>query len=1094
MLEIKHITKKYVTGNFTQVALDDVSVNFRDNEFAAILGPSGSGKTTLLNIIGGLDRYDDGDLVINGVSTKRYKDKDWDAYRNNKIGFIFQAYNLIGHQSVLSNVELALTLSGVSPSERKKRAIEALKKVGLEEHIHKRPNQLSGGQMQRVAIARALINNPDIILADEPTGALDTKTSIQVMDLLEEVAKDKLVIMVTHNPELAHQYANRIVEVKDGHIIHDSHPVETKKNKNINASFKHTRLKFTTALGLSLNNLMTKKGRTALTSFAGSIGIIGIAAILALSSGVNDYISTQETDMLGSYPITLEKQAVDLDAMMNREKKNAHKKGHDKKAVYSKNIVGDTIQETKDMIKTNNLNKFKLYLDNHQKDLKKDVSAIEYSYDITPKVYRNDEKAGVVTVSPASLLSTNSQQSSPFASNSFFSKYSMSGAVSSSWSELVSSQNLRQKQYKLLAGHYPKNYNEVVLVLSENNEVSDYTLYTLGMLDINNMNDMIKAIQDGKKYEDTQHSFDYKEVIGKSYRVFAPSQLFEKKDNVFVDQSANNDYLKAHLNEGLEVKIAGVLRAKKDAEISSGVGYDRKLTNYLMQVGNKSEAITAQLANKKINIMTNKAFGEENSGKTNSFFKMNNNLLKTNTHIQSTTMTLKSSMKPTVTLLGETNASQQTETPEQPEIDNPQPSPPVTNNKYTVTFKNGESVLASSTYQAGATISTFPETNPIRADENGVRYTFVGWVDQAGNYFTSKQLRSVTVTQDETYTAVFASTSTSSKLEDYLTDDEIKKANEALNNYMKQQVQANGGAQFDPSKVDMNQLRDLMNKNLGTNISQAQMNQYMMNYATQYLKQNPKLIDKYMKTYLQAYMKKYEQEYLNKIKSSLASNLNQQSLDALLASMNNTTPTNYEDMMSKLGYSTPEDPSKISLYPNSFDAKKHVENFIKAYNKQAKNDNDKVTYTDLISTVTENITKIVDTISTVLIAFVAISLIVSSIMIAIITYISVLERTKEIGILRALGASKGDISKIFNAETFIEGLLSGIFGIFVSWLITFPVNAYVLKTMQVPHVMVLPVKASFVLIGISVILTLLAGFIPSRIAAKKDPVTALRSE
>ncbi len=375
-----------------------------------------------------------------------------------------------------------------------------------------------------------------------------------------------------------------------------------------------------------------------------------------------------------------------------------------------------------------------------------------------------------------------------------------------------------------------------------------------------------------------------------------------------------------------------------------------------------------------------------------------------------------------------------------------------------------------------------------------MRYTFVGWVDQAGNYFTSKQLRSVTVTQDETYTAVFASTSTSSKLEDYLTDDEIKKANEALNNYIKQQVQANGGAQFDPSKVDMNQLRDLMNKNLGTNISQAQMNQYMMNYATQYLKQNPKLIDKYMKTYLQAYMKKYEQEYLNKIKSSLASNLNQQSLDALLASMNNTTPTNYEDMMSKLGYSTLEDPSKISLYPNSFDAKKHVESFIKAYNKQAKNDNDKVTYTDLISTVTENITKIVDTISTVLIAFVAISLIVSSIMIAIITYISVLERTKEIGILRALGASKGDISKIFNAETFIEGLLSGIFGIFVSWLITFPVNAYVLKTMQVPHVMVLPVKASFVLIGISVILTLLAGFIPSRIAAKKDPVTALRSE
>ena len=528
MLQIKDIRKEYQTGDFVQTALDGVNLTLRDNEFVAILGPSGSGKTTMLNIIGGLDRYDSGDLIINGVSTKEYKDRDWDAYRNHTIGFVFQSYNLIPHQTVLSNVELALTLSGISPSERKQRAKEALIKVGLGDHIHKKPNQMSGGQMQRVAIARALVNNPEIILADEPTGALDSETSIQVMDLLKEVAQDRLVVMVTHNPELAEEYANRIVRVKDGKIISDTNPVVLDETDTLNTRPKWTRLGFSTALGLSLNNLMTKKGRTFLTAFAGAIGIIGIAAILALSTGVNDYISSIESEMMGSYPIQLQKQTFDMSGMTELSDENynemVNRETHDNNGIYSQNLVSTAVKSAKTMLIENNLKNFKLYLDENIDSVSEQVAALEYDYAITPQIFRKNEDE-IIQISPSTLLEED-QSSASMTDNYMSSMMSMS--TTTGWSAIVADQGLRESHYELLEGEWPSNYDEAALILNRNNEVSDYVLYTLGLMDINAMDAMIEAIQNDEEYTEERGAFDYSDAIGMEYQVFAPCELYGK--------------------------------------------------------------------------------------------------------------------------------------------------------------------------------------------------------------------------------------------------------------------------------------------------------------------------------------------------------------------------------------------------------------------------------------------------------------------------------------------------------------------------------------------------------------------------------------
>ena len=1054
MLQIKNISKIYHLDSYEQKALDDVSVNFRDNEFVAILGPSGSGKTTLLNIIGGLDHYDEGDLIINHVSTKDYKDKDWDAYRNSSIGFIFQAYNLIAHQSVLANVEMAMTLTGVSRKERRERALEALEKVGLSEHVHKKPNQLSGGQMQRVAIARALVNNPPIILADEPTGALDSATSVQVMDLLKEVAQDRLVIMVTHNPELAEEYATRIVNLSDGKITDDSHPFLDTQDESNTTRFKHTKLSFLSALSLSLANLLTKKGRTALTSFAGSIGIIGIALILALSHGVNQYIADQENDMLGSYPIELEKQAIDLSTMVNHTQKE--KSAHDQAKIYSRNLVADTVETSQNMIKQNDLAKFKSYLEKNKNNLQSSVSAIEYSYNMNPQVYRLD-KDKVVKVSPATLISSGSSDSSGMQL-SLGSNMSM-GGLSSTWTQMVSDKKLRNDQYELIKGKWPSSYNEVALIMSENNEISDYSLYTLGLMDYDHMQKLIKQVEDGKEVNDEQKSFTYDSVLGKEYKVFAPSQMYEKTDKAYVDKSSDNDYVKKNLSKGLNVKIVAVLRSNDKSSIKSGIGYDASLSNYLLKLTADSGVVKQQLNNPKINVLTGKKFGEKSSTNKNPFYQIN----------------------PTGS-----NVSRMLRFPILKETEMPK--------NYTVTFKNyNGDVIHSEQINEGETLNALSFETPKRESTKEKDYVFVGWMGPNG-FLTSRQITNVQVTNDVTYTATFVEYTKDAKIEDYLPEGMTQsQLNNAIEDYIKKQATVNPQA-----NVNEKELQKYISSYLKTDVGQKMVRDYMKKYAQSYMKTYQKQMASKMKSQMSSYMKKYMQnymkKYMSKLKGSMNMNLSKDQLQVLLAQMSDTTPTSYDEMLSKLSYYTEGQPSKISIYPNSFDGKEKVDKFINSYNKQVSDDKEKVTYTDLIGVVTKNITSIVDTISYVLIAFVAISLVVSSIMIAIITYISVLERTKEIGILRALGASKNGISKIFNAETFIEGLLSGVFGIIVTLLLCIPINAIVKSLVDVDQVARLPLEYGVILILISVFLTLVAGFFPSRIAAKKDPVTSLRSE
>jgi len=895
MLELNDIKKDYVSGSTTVSALKGINLRFRDCEFVSILGQSGCGKTTMLNIIGGLDKYTSGDLKINGVSTKNYKDRDWDFYRNNSIGFVFQSYNLIPHQTVLSNVELALTLSGVSKTERKRRAIEALEKVGLGEQIHKKPNQMSGGQMQRVAIARALVNNPDILLADEPTGALDTETSIQIMELLKEISKDRLIIMVTHNPELAKDYSTRIVRLLDGVITDDSDPysledmeadIRAKEAAKVKASEKKnkksgkkqkTSMSFFTALSLSFNNLMTKKTRTILTAFAGSIGIIGIAMILSISNGIQLYIDRVQRDTLSSYPITLQAESIDISSMVTSMTGNSDSAEHeDKSKIYSNDIMGDMINTMVKEVKSNNLSEFKKYIENGGSDIKSYVSDIQYSYDVPLNIYMKDTSNGVEQLNPSTMFD------SIYGEGATSTSYAMSSGMgmgmfsnSSVWNQLLGNQQVLDEQYDVLAGHWPENYNEVVLVVDKNNEVDDYTLYSLGLKDPEEVRTLFKKMMVGESYEtekDISYTFD--EILDTEFKLVMPTDMYKYNDvtGTWDDYSKDDKYMTNVVNNGTDIKVCGIIRPNDDAvstSISSGIGYTAKLTEYIIEEVKNSEIAKAQLADTSVDVFTGVPFDNDR-----------------NTEIT----------------MDDVNAYMATLSPE--------------------------------------------ESAQMQAMTSG------------------------------------------------MSDDQI----------------------------------------------------------------------------------------LQLFSASLKAR---------------TTDATLDSNKSKLGITDLDTPSQIDIYATDFDSKEKVQNIIKDYNKLQQDDGKEenvINYTDYVGIMMSSVSTIINAISYVLIAFVAISLIVSSIMIGIITYISVLERTKEIGVLRSIGASKKDVSRIFNAETLIEGFVSGALGIVVTLLLCIPANALIKHLTDISNVAQLPVAGGVILIIISMFLTFIAGLIPAKLAAKKDPVVALRSE
>ncbi len=889
MLKLTNIFKNYRAGDTTVHALKDINIEFRKNEFVSILGPSGCGKTTLLNIIGGLDRYTSGDLSINGKSTKEFKDTDWDTYRNHSIGFVFQTYNLIPHQTVLSNVELAMTLSGVSKSERRQRAIEALTKVGLKDQLKKKPNQMSGGQMQRVAIARALVNNPEILLADEPTGALDSETSVQIMEILKEIAKERLIIMVTHNPELANTYSTRIIRLLDGKIVDDTNPYELAKFSTVKPEKKKkaakmkgpkerkTSMSFLTALSLSLNNLMTKKTRTFMTAFAGSIGIIGIALILALSNGIQTYIDNVQEDTLSSYPITIEAETMDISSLISSlSEVTSEEAEHDLDKVYSNTIMMDMMNTMVAEMKTNNLEEFKKYLESEDNGLSQYISSLQYGYDLDLNIFATDtidSEDGVSQVNPSTLFESvyfnNAGQMSSLASMS-----PMASGLEV-WSEMLDNQELLYSQYDVLAGQWPSAYNEVVLVVDKNNEISDLVMYALGLKDPQEFQKIMEAAARGETYDTEVTSFTYQELLNKSYKLVLPADYYVKDEEsgTWVDMREDTDYMKDLVEQGVDMKIVGIVRPNKDAvstSISGAIGYTHQLTEYVIRATNNREIVRQQLEDPSIDVFTG------------------------------------------------------------------------------IPFSNGEQ-------------------------------------------------------QELTMEEIYAYIAT------------LEKA------------------------------------------MQAQTKAYISTMS--------------------------EEEVLELFSERLQPD---------------TTDATYEGNLDLLDVVDLNKPSQISIYAPSFEAKNAISDNIDAYNQRMTREGKEeyvINYTDLVGLMMSSISSIINIISYVLIAFVGISLVVSSIMIGIITYISVLERTKEIGILRAIGASKRNISSVFNAETLIVGFVSGALGILITVLLTIPANSIIENVSGISGVQAsLPVAGGIILVIISMALTLIAGLIPSRLAAKKDPVVALRSE
>ncbi len=971
MLKLVSVTKDYTVGDFKVHALKGVDLSFREHEFVAILGHSGCGKTTLLNIIGGLDQYSTGDLVINGKSTKKFSDKDWDTYRNHAIGFVFQSYNLIPHQTVLANVELALTLSGVGPTERRARAIDALQKVGLGDQLNKKPNQMSGGQMQRVAIARALVNDPDILLADEPTGALDSDTSVQIMELLKEVAKDKLVIMVTHNPDLANDYANRIIRLKDGLIVGDSDPFEAEEASSTAPIGKRTSMSFFTALALSMNNLMTKKARTLLTAFAGSIGIIGIALIMSLSNGIQNYIDKVQEDTLSSYPITIQAESVDMTSMMTSlmgaQAESANNR-HDRDAVYSSSVLYDMVNSfVSAQGESNNLRAFRAYIESDKSELAQYISSVQYSYDVDLTPYAEDMNGYIGKSDATQILQTAMSASFGGDYSNYFSSYGQMFNTLNVWQEMLPGENgepihpLLKDQYDLLYGRWPEEFNEVVLIVNENNEVSDLVLYSLGLKTNESIAESMESFVAAETIDNSVESWSYEEICAKSFRYIFPADQYQYNEETgeYVDLSAEELGLRTLYNNGLEIRIVGIVRQNNDAlagMLTGSVGYTHALVEYVAEECVKKDLIKRQLEDPEHDVFTGLPYLDKDDE----------------------------------------------------------------------ALSKSKKAEAAKEYIENADTEQLAELYVTYMCEPDDAYLQELIDEQLGN--TDRAAIEQTILENyPEYAAML------SQMDD-----------ETLFSYMRQMAADEARSQY-----------------------AAQMREMYAQLSDEELAEDFAMLSLEEDDYLWFYDNAMPPVY---------------------------STSNLKDNLKKLGYVDLENPSAINIYASSFENKDKIGEEITKYNESVPEE-DQINYTDMVALLMSSITTIINVISYVLIAFVAISLVVSSIMIGIITYISVLERTKEIGILRAIGASKRDVSRVFNAETFIIGLTSGVIGIVVTILLNIPINIIVHDLTGILALnSKLPAAGGGALVLISVVLTYIAGLIPSGLAAKKDPVEALRTE
>ena len=1078
MLQIKNIFKQYKTGDLLQTALDNVSLNLRDNEFVAILGPSGSGKTTLLNIIGGLDRYDSGNLIINEISTKDYKDRDWDSYRNHTIGFVFQSYNLIPHQTILSNVELALTISGVSKKVRRKKAMKALEEVGLGKQMHKKPNQLSGGQMQRVAIARALVNDPDILLADEPTGALDTETSIQVMNLLKEVAKDRLVVMVTHNPELAESYATRIVNLRDGKICSDTNPymIEEKQDDIKHKNMGKTSMRFLTSLFLSFNNLKTKKGRTILTSFAGSIGIIGIALILSLSNGVNQYIQSVEEDTLSEYPLQIQSTGFDITSMLVDTVGQVGKE----KEEGDIQVIG-MLTNMFSKIGNNDLASLKTYLQSDESKINEFAKAIEYQYNVIPQIYSADtENLRQVNPSTAfeslgmgSSMTSNSMMSSMMSTDVFF--------------QMPTHTELFEEQYDVKMGHWPTQYNECILVLTSNGNMSDYILYTLGLRDFNELDTMVNQFMQEEKVEVPSDigAYSYEDIMNVSFRLIYHTDRYEYDEEyqIWRDKSDNTDYMKQVVQNGEELKIVGIVQPKEGASatmLHTGIYYPETLTEHLIQKASESEIVKQQLQSPDLNVMTGKNFDatdEESNFNMNSLIEVDSNAMKSAFKIDQSKIKVDFS-----------HLNQSINQTSLPELDLNEVLSQI---EFSLSETEIQSLLKDLLRGYESYVQKHPEADLSQLEDNLLQYL----QSKEASDLLKKEIEEaisqngeLTITQEQMKHIMGELLK---GYEQYIKENnllEIQKIQEHFMNYLKSE---------DAKGILTNHLTQMVqSQKLDTQITKI-MDNYMKTVMTSMSKTLEKELKASMATLSQSMMNAFQvdgEAFANAIQMKM----DEEELAELMASLMSKEQTSYESNLKKLGYADINDPSSILIYPKNFEGNENILYILEEYNArmEAENQEDKViSYTDMVGTLMSSVTTIVDVISYVLVAFVAISLIVSSIMIGVITYISVLERKKEIGILRAIGASKRNIAQVFNAETFMIGLLAGLIGIGVTLVLLIPINQVIHSIAGEVNVKAsLPAMAGITLIVLSTLLTMIGGIIPSRKAAKEDPVAALRSE
>ena len=1051
MLELKNITKTYKTEGFSQTALKSVSVSFRENEFAAILGPSGSGKTTLLNIIGGLDHYDSGDLIINGTSTKKYKDSNWDSYRNHRVGFVFQNYNLITHQTILNNVRLALTLSGISRKEAIKRSKKALKDVGLEDHINKKPNQLSGGQMQRVAIARALVNDPDILLADEPTGALDSETSIQIMDLLKKIAKKKLVIMVTHNPELAEEYANRIINLKDGKITSDTNPFkDSNEVTNYNSSGK-TAMSFFTALTLSFNNLMTKKGRTILVAMAGSIGIIGIALILAVSTGFQNYVDSIQEDTLTSYPLTIMQETTDITGMFLSMQSGSGKKNKT-----------DTIKEKQYMtnmfssIKSNDLRSFNNYMLNNYKEIDDDIASISYSYSIDPYIYTKNSNNKLYKLNPNTLFSS-------IYGNNIASSFSSFASI---FSQMTEDYDTLDEQYNVLSGRWPEKYDEMIIVLSEPGSISDLLVYSLGLRDPEELNEIVSKAMSGQKVDikNKPMEFTYDDFLNLDLRLIEPYNLYKYNStyNVYEDMSKNDDYMKNLYNDSMKIKIVGIVSPKNGTgatALSPGVNYRSDLITYIINNSKETDIVKKQLSDPDINVLTGKRFDDKSEDVGLEF----NDLLEIDTAMLQSAFDIKIDTnkieQDTMNKIKEINESINIDTA------------PATNDFKEVFIE----VLTDSISGIEGNISLNDVNNYVDNYFETSNKANVLLNNLENNYYIPKNV------YVSTYGPFIKGVLSSYINMYYQMDPSLTEDSE------------NPVAKIIPQMVSM-----VVDPLMGTPdvINACDAMGKAMTEAKIKFEVSTK-VGELMSSITSSLSNAFNIDQ-SKIANSFKFKLTEDELSRVISSMMTQKNNTYKTNLINFGYQDIEEPTYISYYFNSFDGKEHFLKFIKKYNNKQKKEKaeDKVIrYSDTTGILMDSVKTIVNAVSYVLIAFVSISLVVSSIMIGVITYISVYERTKEIGILRAIGASKKNISSIFNAETFIIGLLSGLFGIGISYILIPIINSILHKfTGDIPLNAALSVSGAVTLVLLSVVLTLIGGLIPAKAASTKDPVEALRSE